>query len=75
MLSSKMSLTPNTPSGTLKSIYLRGDEKSYAADHCSSLVHMSYSVKNAASSLLGLFFKVKHQFYSVPDKIYPKRDD
>lgn len=75
MLSLKMSLTPNTPSYTPKSIYLRGDGKSYAADHCSSLAHMSYAGKNAASLLPGLFFKVRHQLYSVPDRIYPKRDD
>lgn len=75
MLSSKMSLTPNTPSGTPKSVYLRGDEKSYAADHYSSLAHMSYAGKNAASLLPGLFFKVRHQLYSVPDRIYPKRDN
>lgn len=74
MLSSKMSLTPNIPSYTPKSVYFRGDEKSYAADHCSSLAHMSSAGKNAASLLPGLFFKVRHQLYLVPDRIYPKRD-
>lgn len=75
MLSSGMSLTTNTASGTSKSLYLMGDEKSYAADHCSSLAHMSYAGKNAASLLPGLFFKVRHQLYSVPDRIYPERYD
>lgn len=75
MLSSEMSLTSNTVSGTPKSLYLRDDEKTYASDHCSSLAHMSYAGKNAASLLPGLFFKVRHQLYSVPDRIHPKRDD
>lgn len=57
MLRSKMSLTPSTPSCTPKSVYLRGNEKSYAADHCSSLVHMSYAGKNAASPSPWLIFQ------------------